>query len=83
MDVREVRAALNELRPMVQGDGGDLELLGAEGGVVRLRLLLQGAECAECVLPADLLEQVALDALCRSVAGVTAVQVDDPRRAAT
>jgi Fe-S cluster biogenesis protein NfuA len=38
-----VRAALDELRPALQMDGGDAELVGVEGEVVRVRLL--GACC--------------------------------------
>ncbi len=41
----KVEAALNEIRPMLQADGGDVELVEVEGGVVKVRL--QGA-CAGC-----------------------------------
>ena len=41
----KVEAALNEIRPMLQADGGDVELVEAEGRVVKVRL--QGA-CAGC-----------------------------------
>ena len=41
----KVEAALNEIRPMLQADGGDVELVEIEGGVVKVRL--QGA-CAGC-----------------------------------
>ncbi|MFQ5429096.1 MAG: NifU family protein [Phycisphaerae bacterium] len=35
----KVAEIIQELRPAVQGDGGDLELVGVdEGGVVRVRL---------------------------------------------
>ena len=40
-----VRRALEEVRPGLQADGGDLELVEIEGAVVRVRLL--GA-CARC-----------------------------------
>jgi Fe-S cluster biogenesis protein NfuA len=41
-----VQATLNEVRPMLQADGGDVELVGVdEDGVVRVRL--QG-HCAGC-----------------------------------
>ncbi len=40
-----VREALEELRPALQMDGGDVELVGVEGGEVRVRLL--GA-CGGC-----------------------------------
>jgi len=41
----KVETALNEIRPMLQADGGDVELVEVEGGVVKVRL--QGA-CAGC-----------------------------------
>jgi Fe-S cluster biogenesis protein NfuA len=40
-----VEAVINEIRPLLQGDGGDIELVGIEGGVVKVRL--RGA-CAGC-----------------------------------
>ncbi len=42
---RQVQDALEELRPALRSDGGDVELVGIEGGVVRVRLL--GA-CGGC-----------------------------------
>ena len=41
----QVEKALGELRPRLQADGGDIELLGVEHGVVKVRL--KGA-CAGC-----------------------------------
>ena len=42
----KVEAALNKIRPMLQADGGDLELVDVgEDGIVKVRL--QGA-CAGC-----------------------------------
>jgi Fe-S cluster biogenesis protein NfuA len=41
----EVEAVINEIRPLLQGDGGDIELVGIEGGVVKVRL--RGA-CSGC-----------------------------------
>jgi Fe-S cluster biogenesis protein NfuA len=40
-----VQAALDKIRPMLQRDGGDVELVDVEGGVVKVRL--QGA-CKGC-----------------------------------
>ncbi len=34
----EVEKALNKIRPALQADGGDVELVGIEGGVVKVRL---------------------------------------------
>ena len=41
----KVEAALNEIRPGLQADGGDVELVDKEDGVVKVRL--KGA-CAGC-----------------------------------
>ena len=41
----KVEKVLNEIRPMLQRDGGNVELVSIEGGVVKVRL--QGA-CAGC-----------------------------------
>jgi Fe-S cluster biogenesis protein NfuA len=41
----QVEAVINEIRPLLQADGGDIELVGVEGGVVKVKL--RGA-CAGC-----------------------------------
>ena len=41
----KVEAAMNKIRPMLQADGGDVELISVEDGIVKVRL--QGA-CAGC-----------------------------------
>jgi len=41
----QVEAALNKIRPMLQADGGDVELIDVNDGVVTVRL--QGA-CKGC-----------------------------------
>lgn len=41
----EVQAVLDKIRPALQADGGDVELVGVEGGVVKVSL--QGA-CRGC-----------------------------------
>jgi Fe-S cluster biogenesis protein NfuA len=40
-----VQTAIDKIRPMLQRDGGDVELVAVEGGVVKVRL--QGA-CKGC-----------------------------------
>jgi len=40
-----VQAVIDQIRPMLQRDGGDVELVGVDGGVVTVRL--QGA-CKGC-----------------------------------
>ena len=41
----QVKAMLDELRPMLQADGGDLEFVKMEGKVVTLRLV---GHCGSC-----------------------------------
>ena len=41
----EVKAVLDDLRPMLQQDGGDLELVKMEGKVVTLKLV---GHCGSC-----------------------------------
>jgi Fe-S cluster biogenesis protein NfuA len=41
----EVEKTLGEIRPQLQADGGDIELIGVEDGVVKVKL--KGA-CAGC-----------------------------------
>lgn len=64
---------ITPVRDILQADGGDVELLSMDGGTANLRLVIEGAECAECVLPRPMLEEVAAKLL-----GVP-VRIDDPR----
>jgi Fe-S cluster biogenesis protein NfuA len=77
----EVRSALFEVAALVQADGGDIELVSVDtaSGAVGLRLLLESANCAECVLPRAMLEGVATGILQRSVPGITGLSIEDPR----
>ena len=43
--IEKVRTALNKIRPMLQRDGGDVELVGIDGKTVKVKL--RGA-CAGC-----------------------------------
>ena len=81
IDEATINPALDEVRALVQADGGDMELtaLDPATGSVSLRLILEGASCEECVMPREFLEQIALDMLKRKVPGVAAVAIDDPR----
>ena len=58
-----------------------LELVSVDtaSGAVALRLVLESANCAECVLPRAMLEGVAIGMLQRSVPGVAGLSIDDPR----
>ena len=71
--------ALEDVRALVAADGGELALTSIDGDTVHVALILDTAECRECVMPGALLEQVALDMLQPNVSGLAAVVVDDPR----
>ena len=43
--VEEVSKVLDEIRPSLQADGGDVELVGIEDNIVKLKLL---GHCAGC-----------------------------------
>jgi Fe-S cluster biogenesis protein NfuA len=81
IDEAAITPALDEVRALVQADGGDMKLVGLDGdvGKVDLLLVLEGASCEECVMPRDFLEQIALEMLKRKVPAVAAVSIDDPR----
>ncbi|MHA1131119.1 MAG: NifU family protein [Candidatus Helarchaeota archaeon] len=44
--VEEVSKVLEEIRPSLQADGGDVELVGIENDIVKLRLVGHCAGCA-------------------------------------
>jgi Fe-S cluster biogenesis protein NfuA len=50
----KVESALAKIRPMLQADGGDVELVAVEGGVVKLRLK---GSCAGCPVAQMTLKQ--------------------------
>lgn len=73
--------AMEELRSLVQADGGDMVISATDdsSGSVNINLVLEGASCVECVMPKMFLEQIALDAFKRANSGVSAVSIFDPR----
>jgi Fe-S cluster biogenesis protein NfuA len=77
----QLRSALDELSALVRPDGGDIQITGMDAatGTVRARLLIDSAECADCILPRHLLEEIVTGRLRRSVPGVQTVSIDDPR----
>ena len=79
MDRALLDEAVGELRAIVALDGGDIELVSIANGTIALRLILEGAECRECVMPKEFLEQIALDLVSTRLNEVGEVIVDDPR----
>lgn len=72
---------ITPVRQMLQADGVDAELIGSDDavGTARLRLVIDDAECAECVMPRPFLEALALKLLRETNPGLTAVYIEDPR----
>jgi len=52
--VKKVKDALEEIKPQIQADGGDIELVSVENGTAKVRL--KGA-CAGCPMSALTLKQ--------------------------
>jgi hypothetical protein len=83
IDPSTAMAALAPVHELLEPDGADIELVGAEGGTALLRLRLENAKCADsCVLPRAMLETLALQMMQPRVPGLTAVVIDDPRETA-
>lgn len=81
MEQAAVMTAVERLRGLVQADGGDMELTGVDDdtGTVNLRLILDGVDCHECVMPRPMLEDIAGNMLRNTVTGATGVSIEDPR----
>jgi Fe-S cluster biogenesis protein NfuA len=81
IDEATIAPALDDVRALVQADGGDMLLEGVDPAAnsVSLRLVLEGASCEECVMPREFLEQIALDMLRKQAPELAAVSIDDPR----
>jgi len=72
-------AAVDEVKELVAADGGDMLLTGVDGATAKLQLVVENSNCVECIMPREILEQITLDILQRSGAGIDAVTIDDPR----
>ena len=79
IDLASATAALEGARSLVQADGGDLVVDEVEGATIRAHLVIEGAECAECVMPRQFLEQIALDMARAELTTVESVTIHDPR----
>lgn len=79
IDPAAAAAALAGVRELVAADGGDIVIASVNDDELHLTLVLETAECAECVMPRPFLETVALDMLGAQLPGLSKVIVDDPR----
>lgn len=69
--MQQVEEVLNKLRPFLQRDGGDCELVDVEDGIVKLRLM--GA-CGSCPSSTITLKAGIERALLEEVPGVVEVE---------
>ncbi|HEY8215503.1 MAG TPA: hypothetical protein VIH82_00095 [Acidimicrobiia bacterium] len=81
MDTQAVAETVDEMASLLRSDGADLRLVSADPRTDRIEisLVLDGAECEDCVLPAELLRQMISDALARRVSGEFELVLHDPR----
>lgn len=82
MDIDMVREALAEPTQILRADGADLELIDVDDALdrVTLRLRVDGANCAECILPPDQLHEMISTTVQRVLRNEVEVVVHDPRR---
>jgi len=74
-----VSRVLDEVRPMLTADGGEVDLVSVADGVVTVRYLVgHDEECVDCVMPPDDFRAYITDLLHERVAGVQAVEVVEP-----
>jgi Fe-S cluster biogenesis protein NfuA len=67
----QVEKAIDEIRPNLQADGGDVELVDVEDGVVKVKL--KGA-CAGCPMSTMTVKWGVENFLKRKVPGITRVE---------
>jgi hypothetical protein len=81
MDEATLAVAVEDLQTFVRADGARLDVvtLDPAGRRIELALDLSGAECAECVLPGDILAGLLRDRLAAGPAGGIELVLHDPR----
>ena len=68
---KEVREVLEEVRPHLQADGGDIDFVGIENGVVKVRLK---GSCAGCPMSQMTIKWGVETFLKKKIPGITAVE---------
>ena len=81
LETDDVRAAVDQIRALVEGDGARLRLLGVDraSGTVRLGIDVTGVSCDECLMPADLLTEIIDEHFLRALSGYRRIELTDPR----
>ena len=67
----DIKKALDEIRPALQADGGDVEYIGLEGDVVQVKL--KGA-CGGCPMAAMTLKNGIETIIKKRVPGISSVE---------
>ena len=82
MNTSEVAAAVDEVAGLLRLDGADLVLVAADAGLDRIdvRVVLDGVECLDCVLPPEQLRATIEQSIQRRAPGEYELRVDDPRQ---
>lgn len=77
----DLAPTIDQLQGLIRADGGDLLVTNIDRatGAVELTLVVEGAECIECVMPREFLEQIALTQLAEVAPDITTVTINDPR----
>ncbi len=75
----DVSSAIAEMQALVAADGGELVLDSFDDAVANFSLVLESAECRECVMPAEHLEAILLDKLKPHAPNLDTVRISDPR----
>jgi len=66
-------------RDLIYLDGGNVTVITATETKVTLRLVLEGSNCKECVMPGDFLSQIVLSAAQAQLPSLETVHIEDPR----
>jgi Fe-S cluster biogenesis protein NfuA len=77
----DVDHALDDVRPLVAGDGGVLSIVYIDevSGIVKLQLDLGEVTCGQCVVEPRMLREIIEEYFQGHVGGVKNVAIDDPR----
>jgi Fe-S cluster biogenesis protein NfuA len=76
-DITAIEAALADLREGLNEDGYDMEVRGANGGVLDLEVLARENACEDCLVPQDTMAQI-IQATLPEDMGFTRVQLTYP-----
>ena len=70
----------NTLTTLVEQDGGSIELVQFTNDSMEFNLLLDSADCAECIMPKQFLEEVFLAQAQTIYDNLRSVLINDPRK---